>query len=52
MWMYLINQLHSDYFDNLNKVGNVANCLFVIDLYQFFAAYLHSNRGDVSFFAR
>ena len=35
MYMYLINQLHSDYFDNLNKVGNVVNYLFVIDLYRF-----------------
>ena len=26
--MYLINQLHSNYFDNLNKVGNVVDCLF------------------------
>ena len=33
--MYLLNQLHSDYFDNLNKGGNVVNCLFVIDLYRF-----------------
>ena len=29
--MYLINQLHSDYFDNLNRVGNVVKNLFVID---------------------
>ena len=26
------NQLHSDYSDNLKKVGNVANSFFVIDL--------------------
>ena len=35
MWMYLINQIHSAYFDNLNKVGNVVSYLFVIDLYLF-----------------
>ena len=35
MWMYLINGLHSDCFDNLNRVENVVNCLSVIDLYQF-----------------
>ena len=33
--MYLINQLHNDYFDNLDKVGNVVENLFVIDQYQF-----------------
>ena len=35
MWMYLLNQLHSDYFDNLIKVGIVVNCLFVISLFRF-----------------
>ena len=35
MLMYLINQLHSDYFDNLDKVGNVVDYLSVIDIYQF-----------------
>ena len=35
MWMFLIDLLHSDYFDNLNRVGNVVSYLFVIDLYQF-----------------
>ena len=35
MWMYLIYQLHTDYFDILTKVGNNANCLFVIHLCQF-----------------
>ena len=35
MWMYLINRLHSDCFDNLNKVENVVNYLSVIDLYLF-----------------
>ena len=50
--MFQVNQLHNDYFDNLNKVGNVVNYLFVIVQYQFFTAYLHSNRGDVSFSAR
>ena len=33
--MYLINQLHSDYFDNLDKVVNVVDYLFVVDQYQF-----------------
>ena len=35
MLMYLINQLHSEYFGNLDGMGNVVNCLFVIDQYQF-----------------
>ena len=35
MWMYLVNQLHSGYFGNLNRVENVVDCLFVIDLCQF-----------------
>ena len=35
MLMFLINQLHSDYFDNLGRVGNVVNYLFVIDQYRF-----------------
>ena len=30
-----IKLIYSDYFDNLNKVGSVVNCLFVIDLYRF-----------------
>ena len=34
-WMFLINLLHSDYFDNQNRVGNVVSYLFVIDLYRF-----------------
>ena len=29
--MYLINQLHSGGFDNLNIVGNVVGCLIVIN---------------------
>ena len=33
--MFLVNQLHSDYFDNLNRMENVVDCLFVIDLCQF-----------------
>ena len=33
--MYLINQLHSDYFGNLDRVGKVVSYLFVIDQYQF-----------------
>ena len=33
--MFQVNQLHNDYFDNLNKVGNVVNYLFVIVQYQF-----------------
>ena len=35
MWMFLIDPLYSGYFDNLNRVGNVVNYLFVTDLYQF-----------------
>ena len=35
MWMFLVNQLRSDCFDNLNKAGNVVNYLFVIDRYRF-----------------
>ena len=35
MWMSLINQLHSDCFDNQNKVESVVNYLFVIDRYRF-----------------
>ena len=35
MWMYLKNQLHSDCFGNLRKVGSVLNYLFVIDQYRF-----------------
>ena len=49
--MFQVDQLHSDYFGNLNKVGNVVNYLSVIVQRQF-TAYLHSNRGDVSFSAR
>ena len=33
--MFQVGQLHNDYFDNLNKVGNVVNYLFVIVQYQF-----------------
>ena len=35
MWMFLVNQLRSDCFDNLNKVGNVVNYLFVINQCRF-----------------
>ena len=49
--MFLVNQLRSDYFGNLNKVGNVVDYLSVIDQCQF-TAYLHSSRGDVSSFER
>ena len=35
MWMFLKDLLHSGYFDNLNRVGNVVSYLFVTDLYQF-----------------
>ena len=35
MWMFLIDLLHSGYFDNLNRVENVVSYLFVTDLYQF-----------------
>ena len=33
--MYLIKQLHSDYFGNLSRVENVVDCLIVIDQCQF-----------------
>ena len=33
--MFQVDQLHNDYFDNLNKVGNVVSYLFVIVQYQF-----------------
>ena len=33
--MCLIDQLHSGCFENLNRVGNVRDCLFVIVLCQF-----------------
>ena len=33
--MFLVDQLRSDYFDNLSKVGNVVGYLSVIDQYQF-----------------
>ena len=33
--MYLINQLHSDYFGNLGRVEKVVEYLFVIDQCQF-----------------
>ena len=33
--MFQVDQIHSDYFDNLNKVGNVVNYLFVIVQCQF-----------------
>ena len=39
MWMYLINQLHSGYFDKIIRVENVVNCLFVIDLCQFYCIF-------------
>ena len=55
--MHLINQLHSDYYDNLNRVGNVLNRLFVIDLRQFLVhTYIlivvrfHFLRGKISYF--
>ena len=32
MWMYLINRLHSDCFDHLNRLAKIVNCLSVIDL--------------------
>ena len=35
MWMFLIDLLHSGFFDNLHRVGNVVSLLFVTDLYQF-----------------
>ena len=35
MWMFLVDQLLSDCFDNLNKAGNVVNYLFVIDQCRF-----------------
>ena len=33
--MFQVGQLHSDYFDNLNKVGSVVDCLSVIVQRQF-----------------
>ena len=33
--MFQVDQLHSDYFDNLNKVGSVVDCLSVIIQRQF-----------------
>ena len=33
--MFQVDQLRSDYFDNLNKVGNDVNYLFVIVQRQF-----------------
>ena len=52
MLMYLINQLRSDYFGNLDRVENVVNCLFVIDQYQFLLRVYILVGGDVSSFAR
>ena len=51
--MFQVDQLHSDYFDNLNKVGNVVNYLFVIVQRPVFLLHiLHSNRGDVFIFCK
>ena len=50
--MFQVDQLRSDYFGNLSKVGSVVDYLLVIVQCQFFSAYLHSSRGDVSSFAR
>ena len=33
--MCLIDQLHNGYFENLNSVENVVDCLFVIVICQF-----------------
>ena len=33
--MFQVNQLRSDYLGNLSKVGNVVDCLSVIDQFQF-----------------
>ena len=35
MWMFLVNQLRSDCFDNLDNAGNVVNYLVVIDQCRF-----------------
>ena len=35
MWMFLVTQLRSDCFDNLDKKGNIVNYLFVIDQRRF-----------------
>ena len=35
MWLFLVNQLRSDCFDNLNKAENVVDFLFVIDQWRF-----------------
>ena len=48
--MFLVNQLHSDYFGNLSRVENVVDYLFVIDQCQFLLRICIL--GDVSFFAR
>ena len=50
--MYLVNQLHSDCFDNLNIVENVVDCFFCDWSMSVFTAYSHSNRGEVSSLAR
>ena len=50
--MFQVGQLHSDYFDNLNKVGSVVDCLSVIVQRQFLLHICIPSRGDVSFFAR
>ena len=50
--MFQVDQLHNDYFDNLNKVGNVVNYLFVIVQYQFLLHICIPIGGDVSFSAR
>ena len=33
--MFLVNQLHSDYFGNLSRVENIVDYLIVIDQCQF-----------------
>ena len=35
MWMFLVNQLRSDCFDNLDKAGRVVDYLFVVDQCRF-----------------
>ena len=35
MWMFLVNQLRNDCFDNLHNAGNLVIYLIVIDQYRF-----------------
>ena len=39
MQMCIISQLHNGCFDNLNRVKNIVNCLFVIVLCHFYCIF-------------